>query len=78
MTWLRLWSVARYDLRLSEEEWQSLWVHEFAALFSRWREVQRGEDARLAIIVTQLLQIQTTEKVHAEDLYGALEKTRGC
>jgi len=78
MTWPKLWAIARYDLRLSEEEWQGIWIHEFAALFSRYREVQRGEDARLAIVVAHLIQIHTTEKVRPQDLFEQLENTRGC
>jgi len=78
MTWPKLHAIARYDLRLSEAEWQTLWVDEFAALFLRMREVQRGEDARLSIALAQLIQIHTTEKVNPEELFRAMEKTRDC
>ena len=54
MTWLGLWSGARYDLGLSEAEFWRLTLRELMALFDRHAEAEHRADVRATAAVAEL------------------------
>lgn len=45
-----MWSVGVYDLGLTTEEWGRLTPREFRALCERWKQDQKRQDGRVALI----------------------------
>ncbi|MDD4986684.1 MAG: hypothetical protein PHQ43_13065 [Dehalococcoidales bacterium] len=55
--WLEVWSIARYDLQLSEAEFWDMSVDEFDALLKRHNLRLEREDARAALICSVMANI---------------------
>lgn len=57
-----MWSVGRYDLRLSEEEFWSLTLREFCLLLDRWKLEWRYRETMAAITPWILATIHSDPK----------------
>lgn len=57
LDWQTLWAVARYDLRLSEEEFWRLIPVQFDALYRRHLEERRWANYRAGIIASTIANI---------------------
>ncbi len=61
--WLKLWSIGRYELRFSDEEFWALTPAQFYELLKRYHDEEEKQDFRTAIIASNILNLlPRTEK----------------
>lgn len=73
MTWSKLYAMARYDLRLTQRDWESIWAADLLALLERHQEAQRANDLRTAIATIWMAQANYKKTLKPKDIFPWLE-----